>query len=123
MEALQITKYLSEAYPKDAWSEERFVLWADAIGDLDFPSTQSAARQWVLTEKWPPTVAEIRDLTRSFASDYQPRALQLCPPWESTEPPITEEQRAENVKKIQAMTAELAAKKSVEAYSERKGKG
>lgn len=113
MQALQITKYLSEAYPKDAWSEERFVLWADAIGDLNFLAVQSAARQWVLTEKWPPTVAEIRDLAHSFAADYQPRALQLCPPWESTDPPITEEQRAKNVERIQAMTAALAKSKSI----------
>lgn len=113
MEALQITKYLSEAYPKDVWSEERFVLWADAIGDLDFASTQKAARQWVLTEKWPPTVAEIRDLALSFITDRLPRALQLCPPWESTDPPLTEEQRATNIKRIHEMTAELAAKKSL----------
>ena len=47
VQALQITKYLSEAYPRDEWSQERYVLWADAIGDLDFEATQEAAKRWV----------------------------------------------------------------------------
>jgi hypothetical protein len=109
VQALQITKYLSEAYPRDEWSQERFVLWADAIADLDFRATQKAAREWVMAEKWPPTVAEIRELSKRLEPEYQPKALQLCPPWEP-QPDLTPEQMAANKHRAEELVEEMLAR-------------
>ena len=35
-------------------------LWYDMLGDIPFPVADAGLRKWAATEKWPPTIAEIR---------------------------------------------------------------
>ena len=119
MQALQIVKYLSEAYPRDEWSQERYVLWADAISDLDFGAAQKAARDWVLSEKWPPTVAEIREAAGGSAKPAQITSLQLCPPWEPKPDPTPEQMQANRIeieKLIEKHLADVRRKKSSKVW-------
>lgn len=113
-QALQVTQYLSEAYPRDEWSQERFVLWADAIGDLDHHATIEAAKRWVKGEKWPPTVAEIRELSEVVRDEQRRQAIRMLPPADP-EPEITPEQRAANLERLRAMVQKLADAKSMSA--------
>lgn len=112
-QALQVTKYLSEAYPRDEWSQERYMLWADAIADLDWGATYEAAKRWVKSEKWPPTVAELRERSEIAMDDIRRQSMHLLPPPES-EPQLTPEQRAENIKRARELVEKLAQAKSLE---------
>lgn len=89
------------------------MLWADAIADLDHPATVEAAKRWVRGEKWPPTVAEIRELSEFVREEMRRAAIRMLPPAEP-EPEITPEQRAANIKRVKAMVEELANAKSSE---------
>lgn len=35
-------------------------LWYEMLGDIPFPVADAGLRKWAATEKWPPTIAEIR---------------------------------------------------------------
>lgn len=96
------------------------MLWADAISDLDFVITQKVAKQWVLTEKWPPTVAEIREGAGTVATPTPSTALQLCPPWEPRPDPTPEQMaanRAEVEKLIEKHLADVRRKKSSRVWA------
>jgi hypothetical protein len=90
------------------------LLWADAIGDLDHPATVEAAKRWVKGEKWPPTVAEIRELSDVVREEQRRRAIRMLPPADP-EPEITPEQRAANLERLRAMVKTLADAKSLPA--------
>ena len=44
-------------------NEEAMSLWYTALRDLPYPVLSAALLRWVSTEKWPPTVAELRAMT------------------------------------------------------------
>lgn len=108
IEAAELIKILSEAYPRDEWSTERIKLWTLMLADLDRGPARESVLQWIRTEKWPPTIAEIRERTAGTAPS-EATALQLCPPWESGPEP-TKEQRAEGVRRVQALVKECEAR-------------
>jgi hypothetical protein len=89
------------------------MLWADAIADLDWDATYEAAKRWVKSEKWPPTVAELREGSRIAMDDIRRESMHLLPPPEF-EPQLTPAQRAENIKRAREMVEQLAKAKSLE---------
>lgn len=64
-QSLELVNALAQAYPRDAWSPERVELWASLVLDLDYERGKAAVLRWILAEKWPPTIAEIRELAIS----------------------------------------------------------
>jgi hypothetical protein len=61
-EAYEIVGVLAECYRRDPWTKERIKIWARMIADLDYRATKTAVLAWVRSERWPPTIAEIRGL-------------------------------------------------------------
>ena len=55
--------FLRSAYPNnsDALSTpETAEIWYRALSDIDYDVAQTALTKWVMTEKWLPTIADIR---------------------------------------------------------------
>ena len=59
-----IMRGLIAAYPRDNFipNEFTFNLWFKALHDLDYYTLNRAAQAYMLTEKFPPTIADIRRL-------------------------------------------------------------
>lgn len=47
-------------------------LWYDMLSDIPFPVADAGLRKWAATEKWPPTIAEIRGFCVSAADGELP---------------------------------------------------
>ena len=62
-------------YPKaDLLQNDKAIsLWYEVLGDLDYEIATKALKRWVMTQKWPPTVADIRQLSESekFRMQYE----------------------------------------------------
>lgn len=59
-ELAQVLAVLSAAYPRWEITEELPVVYYDLLGDLDISVLRQAAKEWAMTEKWPPTIADLR---------------------------------------------------------------
>ena len=59
-----ITKGLKAAYPKDDFisSEYTFNLWYTALQDIDYPTLNRAATAYIMSNHFPPTISDIRQL-------------------------------------------------------------
>lgn len=57
-----ITKGLKAAYPKDDFisSEYTFNLWYTALQDIDYPTLNRAATAYIMSNHFPPAIADIR---------------------------------------------------------------
>lgn len=53
---------LSTAYPRDNFisNETAFNLWYSALHDLDYATLKKAAQSYIMLNKFPPTIADIR---------------------------------------------------------------
>ena len=60
LELAQVLAVLSAAYPKWQITEELPKVYYELLGDIDGEIVQRATKQWAMTEKWPPTIAELR---------------------------------------------------------------
>lgn len=51
-------------YPKEQIlpNQQAMELWYREIGDLSFPVVEASLRKWVATNKWSPSIAEIREM-------------------------------------------------------------
>lgn len=76
-ETLKIMALIKTAYPRfgdglDPKASAR--LWHEMLNDLDYGQVQVALKRWIATEKWPPSIAEIRsmasDLTSNSVGDW-----------------------------------------------------
>lgn len=64
--------FLRSAYPNnsDALSTpETAEIWYRALSDIDYDLAQTALTKWVMTEKWLPTIADIRASVVSVSSN------------------------------------------------------
>ena len=65
-ETVKMLAVLKVAYPRSYQSqskEEAAVmsnLWAESLQDLDYQTVSNVVSRWIATEKWPPSIAEIR---------------------------------------------------------------
>ena len=59
-----ITKGLKAAYPKDDFisSEYTFNLWYTALQAIDYPTLNRAATAYIMSNHFPPTISDIRQL-------------------------------------------------------------
>lgn len=59
-----IVKILKAAYPRDNFipNEYTFNLWYKALQDIPYPTLNKAATNYVMTNKFPPTIADMRSL-------------------------------------------------------------
>lgn len=62
-EFAQIVLGIKAAYPNATVLEEDTAkdLWYLALGDLDYPVVHNAVMEHICTQKWPPSIAEIRE--------------------------------------------------------------
>lgn len=109
IETGKVLEFLMGAYP-GAKGELRTAsaldIWTRSLKDLTFTDVSHAVSAWILTEKWPPTIADIRekchnlttppDMLASAAWDQLIRALRYSFSHESEDvwrqlPPITKE--------------------------------
>lgn len=54
---------LKTAYMRDKFlaTKEAYDLWFGMLGDLPYEAASNAVKRWILTEKWTPTIADIRE--------------------------------------------------------------
>lgn len=66
-EFMQIAGALKTYYPKDSLlpNEQAVALWYDLLKDLEYRETVAAIKKWVMNNKWPPTIAEIREAVKT----------------------------------------------------------
>ena len=59
-----IAKAMKTAYPRDNFiaSPEALKLWYNFLGDLPYEILNVAAQKYIVTSKFPPTIAELREL-------------------------------------------------------------
>lgn len=70
-----VIKILKAAYPRDNFipNEYTFNLWYKALQDIPYPTLNKAATNYIMTNKYPPTIADIRSL--SYRLTTQPDML------------------------------------------------
>lgn len=64
--ALKLCVVMSTAWDARPWSDEKMALYSKSLADLDYGQTSRAISFLIKTSKWPPTVAEVRDLHDRF---------------------------------------------------------
>lgn len=60
-------------YPKENIlpNKEAMALWFRDLQDIPFPIAEAALRKWVATNKWSPSIAEIREMTSGIQHGEQ----------------------------------------------------
>lgn len=60
-----VMKILTTAYPQQNFikDEYAFNLWYKALQDIPYPTLNKAATNYVMTHKYPPTIADMRELS------------------------------------------------------------
>ncbi len=55
-------------YPKEQIlpNQQAMELWYREIGDLPYPVVEASLRKWVATNKWSPSIAEIREMAANI---------------------------------------------------------
>ena len=75
-----VLKVLTASYPNRAAGlddPEVAKVWHAALQDLDYQAVQVAVRKWTMTEKWPPAIADIREMATA-----DPNQLDWAEAWE-----------------------------------------
>ena len=76
--------YLSDAiktyYPKDNMlpTKESMSLWYDALKDIDYRSAEQGLRKYVMSNKFPPSISDIRECSLDFE---RPQELNEMEAW------------------------------------------
>ncbi len=68
-EFAQIALALHDYYKRDdpLTTDHARQLWFERLADLDYKATQAAVNKWAETNKWPPTIADIRGAVRDIS--------------------------------------------------------
>lgn len=53
---------LRRAYPRQQWDAATTKVWAAALGDQELSDIAAAVAELVQTSKWPPSIAEVREI-------------------------------------------------------------
>lgn len=66
-----VMKILTTAYPQQNFikDEYAFNLWYKALQDIPYPTLNKAATNYVMTNKFPPTIADLRELSYRLSTD------------------------------------------------------
>lgn len=62
-EFAKISLYLRSCYPKEKFLEtsQQEAIWHDNLSDLDYEILKATVKKWVQTEKWSPTISDLRE--------------------------------------------------------------
>lgn len=73
-EFAQIVMALQTYYPREKLlpNDDAINLWYEALQDLDAVVLGTALKRWVSTQKWPPTIAELREQAQLVTSGDLP---------------------------------------------------
>lgn len=65
-----IIKGLKAAFPRDNFIDSEYTLnlWYTALQDIDYPTLNKAATSYVMSKRFPPTIADIRQLAFDLSS-------------------------------------------------------
>lgn len=68
------TAALKTYYPRENLlpTAEAASLWYNALQDLQYPALSAALGKWVSTEKWPPTIADLRSMCAEVSAGALP---------------------------------------------------
>ena len=63
-EFAQIASAIRTYYPREKIlpNDEAMELWYEALKDLDYQSVSKALHRWIATERWSPSIADIRSM-------------------------------------------------------------
>ena len=61
-------------YPRESIlpNQQAMELWYRELKDIPFPVAEAALRKWVATNKWSPSIAEIREMTVNVTQGDEP---------------------------------------------------
>ena len=67
-EFAMLAMILQEVYAKENFLQTNVSkdLWFEMLQDIPFPVAQASIKKWILTNKWSPTIAEIREIAGSL---------------------------------------------------------
>ena len=73
-EFAQIALALHDYYKRDdpLTTDHARQLWFERLADLDYKATQAAVNKWAETNRWPPTIADIRESVTDVAGSRLP---------------------------------------------------
>jgi len=74
METAQVFGVLASAYPNFKIDDRMVEVWHELLSDLDGNLVKSAVKVWAMTEKWPPTIADIRLTAAEKSGSLPPSA-------------------------------------------------
>lgn len=83
-EFLELVSALQTFYPKDDLlpDTQSILLWYDMLCDIPYSVLESALRLWVANNKWPPTIAELREYSLkasgSNVMDWEEAWQEVC---------------------------------------------
>lgn len=71
-EFMEIAAVIKGCYPKDnLFNIEKVVeIWYKQLQDIDYGVAMTALNKWIATEKWPPSIADIRSLCVDVTMGY-----------------------------------------------------
>lgn len=75
-ETARILAILAAAYPGFEVDEVKHRLWVELLGDLDYGLAVTAVKRHIATNRWPPTVADIREQVIAVALPDEPTAAE-----------------------------------------------
>lgn len=70
-EFVNLTMILKTAYPRDEMFLDKTTLdvWYEMLKDLPYQQTKLAVTKWIATQKWSPSIAEIRSATFDVSTE------------------------------------------------------
>lgn len=71
-EIIALLNVINAAYPTFEATPERVKVYCEMLSDLDIEPLKAAARQHIAVNKWPPSVAELRDVAASVTRPELP---------------------------------------------------
>ena len=71
-EALRVVDKLKAAYPRQVIGADTLQVYAEALADLDADLLRRIAQEHILSERWFPTIAELRERAAEIVCDLPP---------------------------------------------------
>jgi hypothetical protein len=73
-ETAAIVRVIVAAYPTTEVTDDTLELWANAFATTPTDRVQAAVTAWILDNRWPPTIADVRTVIRDQRADARRRA-------------------------------------------------
>lgn len=71
-EFLRLAEAIKTAYPKEGLlaTKEAMQLWYSMLKDIDYPTAAAAVKAYIALKKFPPTIADIREMATPKQADW-----------------------------------------------------